>query len=170
MDKEIKSDIVLTFVLLFFSVVILFIIIPSQINEPGYIKSTYLSPAFVPRVFTVFIGFMALLLFFRSITRLKKSSSKKDMHPAGIETLTAEGRRGHRIAVLIWVSCCFFILAVELFGILIPSILFLGALMVFFGQKKWLLVLSIMILVPLLLYLFLHDIANVQFPKGILFS
>ena len=92
------------------------------------------------------------------------------MQPAGIETLTAEGRRGHRIAVLIWVSCCFFILAVELFGILIPSILFLGALMVFFGQKKWLLVLSIMILVPLLLYLFLHDIATVQFPKGILFS
>ena len=67
MDEEIKSDIVLTFVLLFFSVVILFIIIPSQINEPGYIKSTYLSPAFVPRVFTVFLGFMALLLFFRSI-------------------------------------------------------------------------------------------------------
>jgi len=31
-------------------------------------------------------------------------------------------------------------------------------------------VLSIMILVPLLLYLFLHDIANVQFPKGTLFS
>ncbi len=86
MDKEIKSDIVLTFVLLFFSVVILFIIIPSQINEPGYIKSTYLSPAFVPRVFTIFIGFMALLLFFRSITRLKKSSSKKEMQPAGIET------------------------------------------------------------------------------------
>ena len=170
MDKEIKSNIVLTVVLLFFSGVILFVIIPSQINEPNYIKSKYLSPAFVPRVFTAYLGFMALLLLLRAIARLKKSSSKKAFQSAGNETLTEEGRRGQGIAVLIWVSCCLFVLAIEFFGFLIPSILFLGALMVFFGQKKWLLVLSIMVLVPLLLYLFLHDIAQVQFPKGIFFS
>ena len=170
MDKEIKSNIVLTVVLLFLSVVILFVIIPSQINEPNYIKSKYLSPAFVPRVFTAYIGFMALLLLFRSIARLKKSSSNKAIQSDEKENLPEEGRQGQGIAVLIWVSCCFFVLAVEFFGFLIPSILFLGALMVFFGQKKWLLVLSIMVLVPLLLYLFLHDIAQVQFPKGIFFS
>ena len=170
MDKEFKSNLVLAIVLIFFSVVLLFVVIPSQINEPGYIKSKYLSPAFVPRVFTIYLGFIALVLFFRSVFHLKKSSSKKESQSSEIETPTEAGLQGQGIAVFIWISCCFFILAVEFFGILIPSILFLGALMVFFGQKKWLLVLSIMILVPLLLYLFLHDIAKVQFPKGILFS
>ena len=170
MDKEIKSNLVLAIVLIFFSVVLLFVVIPSQINEPSYIKSKYLSPAFVPRVFTVYLGLMAFVLFFRSISHLKISSSRKAVQSVGKETPTAAGRREQWIAVFIWISCCFFILAIEFFGILIPSILFLGALMVFFGQKKWFLVLSIMILVPLLLYLFLHDIAKVQFPKGILFS
>ncbi len=172
MDKEIKSNLVLAIVLIFFSVVLLFFIIPSQINEPSYIKSKYLSPAFVPRVFTVYLGLMALVLFFRSLLNLKKFSSKKkkEIQSAGKASPTEEGWREQWIAVCIWISCCFFILAVEFFGILIPSILFLGALMVYFGQKKWLLVLGIMILVPLLLYLFLHDIAKVQFPPGILFS
>ncbi len=172
MDKEIKSNIVLAVVLIFFSVVLLIFVIPSQINEPSYIKSKYLSPAFVPRVFTVYLGLTALVLFFRSVLKLRKSSSKKkrEIQPAGKAALTAAGWREQWIAVCIWISCCFFILAVEFFGILIPSILFLGALMVSFGQKKWLLVLSIMILVPILLYLFLHNIAKVQFPPGILFS
>jgi len=62
------------------------------------------------------------------------------------------------------------VLSLEFFGILIPSILFLGALMFYFGQKRWFLIIIIMILVPLFLYLFLHGIANVQFPTGILFG
>ena len=41
--------------------------------------------------------------------------------------------------------------------------------MFYFGQKRWFLILGIMILVPLFLYLFLHNIANVQFPTGLLF-
>jgi hypothetical protein len=169
MDKEIKTNLVLALMLIFFSVALLFFVIPSQINEPSYIKSKYLSPAFVPRVFTIYLGLMALVLFFRSVSHLKKSSSKKAVRSAGKKNPPAVEWWGQWIAAFIWISCCLFILAVEFFGILIPSILFLGALMVCFGQKKWLLVLSVMILVPLLLYLFLHDIANVQFPQGILF-
>ncbi len=38
MDKEIKSNLVLAVVLIFFSVALLFFVIPSQINEPSYIK------------------------------------------------------------------------------------------------------------------------------------
>ena len=169
MNKDIKLDIVLTIAVVAFSVVLIGFLIPAQINEPGYIKSKYLSPAFVPRLFSIFLGAVALILLGQSVARLKKRPAKSEARSGGKAPPAANARRGAILAALLWVSCCLFVLSVEFFGVLIPSILYLGGLMFYFGQKRWFLVLSIMILVPLFLYLFLHNIANVQFPTGILF-
>jgi hypothetical protein len=169
MNKEIKLDIVLTIAVVAFAVVLVGLLIPAQISEPGYIKSKYLSPAFAPRLFSIFLGVIGLALFVQSVARLKKRPAKREARSDGKAPPAANARRGPILAALLWVSCCLFVLAVEFFGILIPSILFLGGLMFYFGQKKWFLILGIMILVPLFLYLFLHNIANVQFPTGILF-
>ena len=169
MNKEIKLDIVLTIAVVAFAVVLLGVLIPAQINEPGYIKSKYLSPAFAPRLFSIFLGVIGLALFVQSVARLKKLPSKSETQSEEKATPASNVRRGRILAPLLWVSCCLFVLAVEFFGILTPSILFLGGLMFYFGQKRWLLILGIMILVPLFLYLFLHHLANVQVPTGILF-
>jgi len=169
MNKEIKLDIMLTVAVIAISAVLLGFLIPSQINEPGYIKSKYLSPAFAPRLFSISLGGIALILLAQSVARLKNPPTKSDVQPGKKVPPSSDTRRGQILAVLLWISCCLFVFSVELFGILIPSILFLGALMFYFGQKKWYLILSIMTLVPLFLYLFLHYIANVQFPTGILF-
>ena len=169
MNKEIKLDIVLTIAVVAFAVMLVGLLIPAQISEPGYIKSKYLSPAFAPRLFSIFLGVIGLALFVQSVARLKKRPAKREARSDGKVPPAANARRGPILAALLWVSCCLFVLAVEFFGILIPSILFLGGLMFYFGQKKWFLILGIMILVPLFLYLFLHNIANVQFPTGILF-
>jgi len=169
MNKEIKLDIILTIAVIAFAVLLVGFLIPAQINEPGYIKSKYLSPAFVPRVFSIFLGAVALILLGQSVARLKKLPGKSEARSDEQETPAANARRGAILAVLLWASLCLFMLAVQFFGILVPSILFLGGLMFYFGQKRWLLILSIMILVPVILYLFLHNVANVQFPTGILF-
>jgi len=169
MNKDIKLDIILTIAVIVFSVVLVGLLIPAQINEPGYIKSKYLSPAFVPRLFSIFLGVVALILLAQSVLRLKRRPADSEARPDGQAPPAANARRGPILAALLWVSCCLFVLSVELFGILVPSILFLGGLMFYFGQKNWFLILGIMILVPLSLYLFLHNIANVQFPTGILF-
>lgn len=169
MNKEIKLDIVLTVVLIAFSVALLGFLIPAQINEPGYIKSKYLSPAFAPRLFSICLGGIALILLAQSVARLKKKPAKSEVESDEKTAPASNAGKGRSLAVFLWISCCLFVLTVEFFGILIPSVLFLGALMFYFGQKRWSLILSIMILVPLFLYLFLHNIANVQFPAGILF-
>jgi len=169
MNKEIKLDIVLTIAVFAIAVVLVAFLIPAQINEPGYIKSKYLSPAFAPRMFSIFLGVVALVLLAQSLVRLKKQPKESDAQTGEKAPPDANARRGPVLAVLLWVSCCLFVLTVELFGILGPSILYLGGVMFYFGQRRWPLILSIMILVPLILYLFLHNIANVQFPAGILF-
>jgi len=170
MNKQIKSDIILAVAVIAFAVVLVGFIIPAQINEPGYIKSKYLSPAFVPRFYSISLGGIAFILLVQSAVRLKKPPAKSDGQPDGKAPPAPNARRGAILAVLLWVSCGIFVLAVEFFGMLIPSILYLGGLMFYFGQRRWSLILSIMILAPLLLYLFLHYIASVQFPAGIFFK
>jgi hypothetical protein len=169
MNRQIKLEIVLAIAVFTIAVVLVGFLIPAQINEPGYIKSKYLSPAFAPRMFSIFLGAVALVLLGQSVARLKRRPAESEAQSDEKAPPAADARRGAILAVLLWVSCCLFLLAVEFFGVMVPSILFLGGLMFYFGQKKWLLILSIMILVPLILYLFLHNIANVQFPAGILF-
>lgn len=170
MNKEIKLDIVLTIAVIVISVALLGFLIPDQINEPGYIKSKYLSPAFAPRLYSIALGGIALILLIQSVIRLKKPPSNRDVQSDENTTPASNARQGQILAVFLWISCGLFVLAVEFFGILIPSILYLGGLMFYCGQKRWSLILSIMILVPLFLYLFLHRIANVQFPTGMLFG
>jgi hypothetical protein len=74
------------------------------------------------------------------------------------------------VVVTILIICFVFALSIKYFGMVIPSILFLGSMMSYFGQRKSVLVLIIMLLVPLILYFFFHDLANVVLPKGTLFS
>ena len=170
MNKEIKMDIVLVVALIAISVALLGILIPHQINVPGYIKSKYLSPAFIPQLFSICLGGIALILLAQTVARLKKKPAEGALQSDEKLTHVSTAKKGQILAFLLWGACCLFVLSLEFFGMLIPSILFLGALMFYFGQKRWFLIIIIMILVPLFLYLFLHGIANVQFPTGILFG
>jgi hypothetical protein len=168
MRKVVQLDILLAIILIFFSVVLVSFIIPAQINEPSYIKSKYLSPAFIPRLFSICLGCVALVLLAQSAAHLKNKQQKPQAEQK--TALDSSVKKSRYLAVGLWGFCCLFVYSVELLGILIPSILFLGALISYFGEKRWVLNLSIMILVPTLLYLFFHLIVNVQFPKGILLT
>lgn len=169
MRKVVQLDILLAIILIFFSVALFCFVIPAQINEPSYIKSKYLSPAFIPRLFTICLGLVALILLAQSVPQLKHKQQKTPQ----FEQKTAHGSNAKKkryLALFLWGVCCLFVYSIELFGILIPSILFLGALISYFGEKRWVLNLSIMILIPTFLYLFFHVIVNVQFPEGILLT
>jgi hypothetical protein len=169
MRKVVQLDILLAIILIFFSVALFYFVIPSQINEPSYINSKYLSPAFIPRLFSICLGCVALLLLAQSVAQLKDKQQKKAQFEQKTD-LVSKTRKKQYLAFFLWGSCCLFVYSVELLGILIPSILFLGALLSYFGEKRWILNLSIMILIPTFLYLFFHVIVNVQFPEGILLT
>jgi hypothetical protein len=164
--KGSKSDIVPAVFLIVFSIILYWIIIPAQIHIPSQVKSAFLSPAFAPKVFTLFVGLMGLVLLLITLVRLRTGSSI-----SRIERVDRKGvLREESVIVAILIICFVFALSIKYFGMVIPSILFLGIMMSYFGQRKWVLVLIIMLLVPLILYFFFHDLANVVLPKGTLFS
>lgn len=171
MDKEIKSDIVLSVVLCCISLVILWVLIPGQISVPPSLRGKYLSPAFAPRAFTIFLLVMGIGLLIQSAAKAKSRALKTQT--AMTEEVPGKPERAfkkHGISAAIWISFCIFLSIVHLIGILIPSILFLGILMVYFGQRRWGVVATVMILIPVVLYLFFHELAKINFPIGLLFD
>jgi putative tricarboxylic transport membrane protein len=170
MENVHKSDIVPTVLLILFSTILYWVIIPDQIHVPSQVKSEFLSPAFSTKVFALFLGLMSLILLLNTIFHIRKYSptdlGKADAKPRSKKSLIKE--EGLVAAILI--ICCIVVVSIEYLGMVIPSIFFLGAMMVYFGQRRWVVIIGIMILVPLVLYFFFHDLAKVSLPKGALFS
>lgn len=170
MNKNRKSDIIFSIVLLGIVAVLYWQIIPAQISVPAMIKSPYLSPAFSPRVFTLYLGIMAVILLLISLTNREKSKPAKDLASGEKKMKLKIAVKEQLLVFAIWLACVLYIFSIYLIGIIIPSALLLGCLMFLFGQKRWTIIVSILIIVPLTLYLFFHELANVSFPKGILFG
>jgi asparagine N-glycosylation enzyme membrane subunit Stt3 len=170
MNKDIKSDIVFSIVLLGIVAVLYWQIIPTQISVPSMIKSPYLSPAFIPRVFTLYIGVMAVILLLTALAEQKRNGPGKDPGPDEKKATLNKTVKELLLVFTIWLVCVLYIGSIYIAGIIIPSALLLGILMYFFGQKRRAVIVSILIIVPLILYLFFHGLANVSFPKGILFG
>ena len=170
MKKDFKSDIVFSIVLLGIVAVLYWQIIPTQISVPSMIKSPYLSPAFSPRVFTLYLGVMAVILLLTSLTG--RGQTKPEEGRGSDEKMMALKKtvKEQLLVFGIWLICVLYIGSIYIAGIIIPSALLLGVLMYFFGQKRRAVIISILIIVPLSLYLFFHGLANVSFPKGILFG
>jgi hypothetical protein len=170
MNKSRKSDIVFAIVLLGLVTVLYWQIIPDQISVPAMIKSPYLSPAFSPRVFTLYLGAMAVILLLTAFLGRMKNAPEKNLGSDEKKVMLKKAVKEQFLVFAIWLVCILYIGSIYIFGIIIPSALLLGVLMYSFGQKRWTIILSIMIFVPLALYLFFHGLANVSFPTGILFG
>ena len=105
--KAPKSDIVPAILLIVFSIILYWIIIPGQIHIPSQVKSAFLSPAFAPRVFTLFLGLMALVLLLMTLVRLRPGSPTPS-----IERLNKHGiLREEGVVVTILIICFVFALS-----------------------------------------------------------
>ncbi|MFX0199491.1 MAG: tripartite tricarboxylate transporter TctB family protein [Candidatus Hodarchaeota archaeon] len=170
MERTQKLDLILAVLLIFFSVLIYWIIIPDQVNTPLHLPSEFLSPAFAPRVFTIALGLLAFILLLNTISRIRRYS-RNGSKPPGNEKVDMESLlKRESLVVAILTICCVFTFSIEYFGMLIPSILLLGGMMAYFGHRNWISITIIMILFPLILYFFFHDLANIILPKGTLFG
>jgi len=171
MNKESRTDIILSVAVMCISLIILWVLIPNQISVPPSLRGKYLSPAFAPRIFTIFLLIMAVALLIRSVAQLKgKNLKAHNVTTENVPPKSDSVLKQHGVSLLLWIAFCVYLYGVHLIGIIFPSIIILGVLMIYFGQKRWGLVVAVMILTPLVLYLFFHELAKINFPKGILFE
>jgi hypothetical protein len=153
MSKKKHTDGWIGFGLFVFSLVMYFLIIPNQIKEISFGAGS-LSASFFPRVATVIIGFLSLVLMFNNFI-LKQQTRINDFGPKALNI------------ILFLIG---YVAGVHVLGYLIATGLFLFTLMIYLSKEKWwryILTITVFLIVN---YLFFEKVLNLILPRGILFT
>jgi hypothetical protein len=153
--RRIHPDVVVGGVLLVFCVVV-YLIIPIEIQElMRYDASMGLSPAVFPKISVFLIaGFSAVLIFFG----LRPKDVAQDRQALGI------GSRARVITAFIIILV--YVYLIGILGYLVITPLALIILMWYFGERRWLLILSVAILTTTGLFCFFRYIMYIILPEG----
>ena len=155
--REVHPDVVVGGVLLVFCVVV-YLIIPIEIQElMRYDASMGLSPAVFPKLSVFLIaGFSAVLIF--SALRPKDVAPREDRRALGM------GSRARVITTFIIILAYVYLIGIV--GYLVITPLALIILMWYFGERRWLLILSVAILATTGLFCFFRYIMYIILPEG----
>jgi hypothetical protein len=158
--KRLSPDVIIGGVLLIFCLVV-YLIIPIQVPElRRYDASMGLSPAVFPKLAVFLIaGFSVVLVVF---ALRSKDVAFKDRR------FLEWGARA-RIIVTFGVLIAYVFL-IDIFGYLVVTPLALAFLMWYFGERNWLLILPLAILITAGLFAFFRYIMYIILPEGIFFT
>ena len=142
--KEEWNNITVGILLLLLAVVTYFVIIPSQVYQMG---DSGLSPRFFPQMTTIAIGVSSFFLILSNFKKLKKSNKEIKFHFSLVDK--------RDLKVLVAVGALFmFIVLFEKLGFLVASIATLIPLIRFFGEKRYLLNISVSVGVSAFVFYF----------------
>jgi putative tricarboxylic transport membrane protein len=120
-------------------------------------------PDFFPRCITVMLGILSSMLL---IQRLKRTPSEKGND---IDKMDANqsGFLQHATAIFLFFL---YVLSIYLIGWIIATVIAVPGLMVYFGARRWSIIIILAVLVPIVLYLFFEKTVQVPLPAGMFFK
>jgi putative tricarboxylic transport membrane protein len=140
--------------------VLYFILIPVGVVEPGNIKHMALAPRFWPKIIAAIIAIMGVLLIIKPAEVLKEDSEGDKNQSRSWRDRTP----GFSVA---FGSLLTFYFLIPHLGMVLPGMVMIFGLMMFAGERRFLLAAAIAISIPLLLYFFFVHIASIPIPLGI---
>ena len=136
---------------------IFFVLIPWGIDQPGNVEHTALAPDFWPQIIAVIMMALGVLQALRPAP---------DDDDEGGEDSRRWLHRVPGLAVALGALFGFYVLIPPL-GMVVPGVAVIFALMVFGGERRWLLAATVAAGVPILLYAFFVHIAGIPIPLGV---
>ena len=136
---------------------IIWIAIPYGVQEPKKVKFVALSPSYYPRLVSYCLLLIGSLLLLRSL-----------MEKAANPSSTEESNSRYQMLVPIVVILFLLYWFLESLGFVLAPILALLTLLLLSGERNIMVILLISIMLPLCLYLFFTQVANIPIPGGIL--
>lgn len=165
------TDLVVSGVIVTFSCLALFVLIPIGIEAPGSIDVLALGPSFWPSVICVFLGAMGLIVGVQALRRARSARSgvtpvedEQEVLDAA-EAAEAGFAPGRWLAALALLAAYY--LGLDSLGMVLASMLALGLFMVLGGERRPAVVLVLAVGVPLALFVFFRFVANVFIPLGV---
>ena len=142
--------------------VAVYFIIPLQIQELiRYDASTGLSPAVFPKISVFLIAGLSAVLILSGLR-------SKDLAPRDDRRVRKKGTRTRVITSFIIILAYVYLL--DILGYFVSTPLALSLLMWYFGERRWILILSLVILTTIGLFCFFRYLMYIILPEGIFFS
>lgn len=139
-------------IILLFSLGLLLLVIPSQVkNVQGFGVSSRLFPS----ILAVILALLALCLL---VSSLRKKSAQK------LQSSYEISAKETKLVLITIVIIASYILTVKLLGYLVTTIIALGLLMYFYGQKKIKTIVITSLIVPLVIHQFFTKLMQIRLP------
>lgn len=157
------KDIVFGAALLVLSLAVLFWLIPVGIDSPGKIRNPALAPAFWPRLIMIGMTALSVILIAQGVLALRRSGGGDDL----LDDAPARDVVGE-IKMLVAAAVLFvFAWSMTWGGIVVPSMAALIFYMALHGERRVWIILPVAIGLPVALYLFFLEVAQVPMPLGV---
>lgn len=135
-----------------------FVLIPAGIDTPESVDHITLSPDFWPRIISIVFALMGLV----TLVRPGEISSVDEDE---IDATSWSSRLPRLIVVLATLFAYYFL--IDHLGMVVPGIAVIFAMMWFAGERRFVLMGTVAVVVPVLLYLFFVHVASIPIPLGI---
>lgn len=140
---------------------VVYLMIPMEIQElRRYDASMGLSPSVFPKLSLFLIALFSALLTFSGL-RSKEAIAREDGKAVRM------GSRTRVVTTLVILAA--YVYLISILGYLVATPLALGLLMWYFGERRWLLILSVAILATTGISFFFRYVMYIILPEGILF-
>ncbi|MDT8903443.1 tripartite tricarboxylate transporter TctB family protein [Anaeroselena agilis] len=134
-----------------FSLLLYFVIIPAEIAD---VRGMGVSPRFMPQA-------VGILLFILAVSLFISGYRKRDRQGQKTYSLS---RHEAKLVVKSLAVVAAYIVAFDMVGYLIPTIVVLGLLMYMYGQRKKKVLFSVALGLPVMIYLFFTKVLHMVLP------
>lgn len=151
-----NKNAVISGVIFVLSLIVFFVLIPQQVYER---EGATMGPQFFPKMVTIVLAALSLLLFVQSIFigNLSKRGSYKKFQI-----------KPYYFSLFLLVLFSFlYIAAMGILGFLVSTVLFLSATLMLFGEKRFLVVGSISVVGSLTIFVVFGNFLNLLMPSGL---
>ena len=164
MHASLARELIIAGAVLIFSLIVQFVLIPSQIEQAAEYDLASLSPAFFPELATLFIGGLAVLLLLSHlrhfVTDTSKASDDEESLSLGEEL---------QVAGVIGVSIVYY-LVLDYLGFWITNTAGVSILLIIQDRSRVWRQIAIAAATTVCIYLFFYFVMKVHFPIGKIFS
>ena len=164
MNLNQKRDLLAGLSFIAISLLILFVAIPLGVQEPKKVKFVALSPSYYPRLVCYCLLLFGLVLLVKKLFTTKKRGSQVD--GTSVDGTGAELKP--QMLLVLGGVLFFYYITLPSLGFVLSSTIVLFVLLLLAGDRSYISLLIIPLLLPIAVYWFFTKIANIPIPAGIL--
>lgn len=165
MHPDIRNDLITGGIVVAFALAVLLLLVPYGVDRPGQVDVSALSPNFWPTVLGYLLLLLGGLMTGHTLWRHTTQSTGTPDAPASSKDWPGLGPVPKTLAAVALLFVYYAVL--EALGLVAASILAMIAFTLLAGERRIAIVAPLAILVPIGLYFFFQEVAQVSIPVGI---